>query len=361
MIDRPGLGELAGLRELRSYMPYIPIPQLTNFATRIFEAAGAPPAIAQRVSTALVRANTYGVHSHGVVRLADYVAAIKSGKVQPAALPSVVKESAVTALLDGHWGFGQVVAERAMQLAIEKAKANGIAIVCAMNSNHVGAIGEYTEMAASAGLIGLAIVNGTGKLVTPHGGKARMLSTNPIAFSVPVPGGRPLLMDFATSVVAEGKLKVARNQGAKVPHGWILDKHGVSTDDPNDFYDGGFLLPVGAHKGYGLSIMAEILGGLLSGAGAALLEGSAPGNGCFFLALSPHLFRPSKEFLADVRRLVDTLRATPPLEDAESVIVPGDPEAKAEARHMREGIELDEVTWQTIVEAGRTVGVEFPV
>ncbi len=345
-------------------MPPIPIDKLKEFGTRIFIAAGAPPDIAKRVMTGLVRANAYGVHSHGVVRLADYVNAVKSGKVKASATPTVVKESAVTALLDGHWGFGQVVAERAMHLAIEKAQANGVGVVCAFNSNHVGAIGEYTEMAANAGLIGFALVNGIGKLVTPFGGRARMLSTNPIAFSVPVPGGRPLLMDFATSVVAEGKIKVARNQGAKIPKGWILDKEGTATDNPEDLYDGGFLLPVGGlgtgHKGYGLSIMVEMLAGLLSGTGAALLD-TAPANGVFCMALSPDFFRPSAEFLADVRRMVNIVHATPPLDGVEQVMVPGDPEAKAEAQQLREGIDLDPVTWQTIVDAGRSVGVEYKI
>ena len=339
-------------------MPSIFPENLLEFGTRIFIGAGASPAIARRVMQNLVRANVYGISSHGVVRLADYVRAVQRGGVRVDAEPTVVRESAVTALLDGNWAFGQVVAERAMQMAIDKAKANGVAIVCARNSNHVGAIGEYTEMAANAGLVGLAVVNGIGLLVAPHGGKARRLSTNPIAFSVPVPGGRPLLMDFATSVVAEGKLKVARNKGASVPAGWILDQQGQPTTDPQAFYGGGFLLPVGEHKGYGLSIMVEILGGLLGGAGAALL-GTAPSNGCCFIAIAPDCFRPADEFLADVRRLVDALRATAPREGVEAVLVPGDPEARAEARHRQDGIPLDDVTWQTIVDAGRSVGVEY--
>jgi LDH2 family malate/lactate/ureidoglycolate dehydrogenase len=343
-------------------MPYIPIEKLAGFGTRIFVGAGVPDGVARRVMVNLVRANTYGIHSHGVVRLADYVNAVKSGKVQPAAQPTIVKDSPVIVVLDGHWGFGQVVAERAMELAIEKAKANGLGIASVRNSNHVGAIGEYTEMAANAGLIGLAVVNGIGRLVTPHGGRARMLSTNPIAFSVPVPGGRPLLMDFATSGVAEGKVKVARNKRARIPEGWILDKDGAPSGDPEDLYAGGFLLPMGGgtggHKGYALSIMAEILGGLLSGTGAALLE-TAPANGCFFMALSADCFRPTTEFLADVRELVDALHATPALEGTERVLVPGDPEEAAEARHRREGINLDDVTWQTIVDAGRSVGVAY--
>ncbi len=339
-------------------MQYISPERLHDFGTRIFVGAGVPRAVAQRVMQNLVRANLYGIQSHGVVRLADYVHAVQNGRVHADAQPTILNESAVTALLDGNWCFGQVVAERAMQIAIAKAKANGVAIVCARNSNHVGAIGEYTEMAANDGLIGLAFVNGVGLLVAPHGGKARRLSTNPIAFSVPVPGGRPILMDFATSIVAEGKLKVARNKDAKVPHGWILNQQGEPSDDPNDFYAGGFLLPVGEHKGYGLSIMVEILGGLLSGAGAAML-GSAPSNGCCFVVIAPEFFRPSEEFFEDVCRLADTLRATPPRDGFESVLMPGDPEARAQAEHMTHGIPLDDVTWQTIIDAGRRVGVEY--
>ena len=343
-------------------MPYIPIEKLSDFGTRIFIGAGVPEAAAQRVMVNLVRADTYGIHSHGVVRLADYVNAVKSGKVKPAAEPTVIKESAVIVVVDAHWGFGQVAAEQAMQMAIAKAKANGVGIATVRNCNHVGAIGEYTEMAANAGLIGLAVVNGIGRLVAPHGGRARMLSTNPIAFSVPVPGARPLLLDFATSRGAEGKLKVARNKRAKVPEGWILNKEGAGSQDPEDFYAGGFLMPAGGstggHKGYALSIMAEILGGLLSGTGAAVLD-TEPANGCFFVALSADCFRPTEEFVADVRTLVDALHATPPMEGYERVMVPGDPEAMAEARHRREGINLDDVTWQTIVDAGKGVGVVY--
>jgi LDH2 family malate/lactate/ureidoglycolate dehydrogenase len=343
-------------------MPFIAIDNLADFGTHIFVGAGVPELVAQRVMTNLVRANTYGVHSHGVARLADYVNAVKSGKIKPGAQPTVIKESAIIAVVDGHWGFGQVVAEAAMQIAIDKATVNGVGIASVRNSNHVGAIGEYVEMAANEGLVGFALVNGIGRLVAPHGGRARALSTNPIAFAVPVPGGRPLLMDFATSAVAEGKLKVARNKGVKVPAGWILDKEGAPSDEPRDFYDGGFLLPTGGlatgHKGYGLSIMVEVIAGLLSGTGAALLD-TEPANGCFFLALSPDCFRPSEEFLADVRLMVDALRDTPPLEGVEKVLVPGDLEASAEARHRKDGIELDDVTWQSILDAGLSVGVAY--
>ncbi|MBI1801648.1 MAG: Ldh family oxidoreductase [Chloroflexi bacterium] len=339
-------------------MPHIPISQLTAFGARIFEAAGAPPEIARQVSASLVKADTYGVYSHGIGLLASYVVSIQRGVIQPAAQPVSVKESAVTALLDGQRGFGQTTAIRAIRVAGEKAHANGFGIVCAVNTNHVGRIGEYTEMAAEAGLIGIVVVNAS-RIVAPHGGLARQLGTNPIAFSVPVPGGRPLLVDFATSVVAANKLRVARNKGAKIPYGWVLDSEGAPSDDPNAFFNGGTLLTFGGHKGYGLSVMIEILAGLLSGSGSAIFDEFRGGNGVFMLALAPHFFRPSEAFLADVRRLIDALRATPPRDGVESVLVPGDPEAPAEARQMRDGIDVDAVTWQTVIDAGRTVGVEY--
>jgi uncharacterized oxidoreductase len=230
-----------------------------------------------------------------------------------------------------------------------------------VHAAHVGAIGEYTEQAASQGLVGLAFVNGIGKFVAPFGGKARQLSTNPMSLAVPVPGGRPILVDFATSVVAEGKLRVARNKGATIPPGLVIGQAGESVEDPNVFYAGGALLPLGSlmagHKGYGLSIMCEVLAGMLSGSGVAALE-PQKGNGCLFIALDPGAFRPREAFLADVRRFVDTLRATPPMPGIAHVLVPGDPESRAEQERLRDDISLDDVTWQGIVDAAKSMGVE---
>ncbi|MEP7199175.1 MAG: Ldh family oxidoreductase, partial [Chloroflexota bacterium] len=265
---------------------------------------------------------------------------------------------AVTALLDGHSGFGQVVAERATQVAVEKARAQGVGIVCAFRSQHIGRIGEYTEMIADAGLIGFCVVNAS-RIVAPFGGLARQLSTNPIAFSVPILGERPLLLDFATSAVAANKLRVYAAKGLPVPPGWIMDKEGAPSTDPLDFFAGGYLLTFGGHKGYGLNLMVEVLGGLLSGTGGTMFDDYPGGNGVFIMALAPEFFRPSDEFLADVRRLVDALRATPPRDGVEKVLVPGDLEVAATARYRRDGVELDAQTWGLIVEAGRSVGIEY--
>jgi hydroxycarboxylate dehydrogenase B len=339
-------------------VPHVPVEQLLDLSTRIFAAAGAPPPVAHRVADALVKSDLIGVHSHGTNLLPQYVRHLASGRIQPAALPTIAKESAATAVVDGHHGFGQVAAEYAAHLAVQKAKAEGIGIVCCVHSNHIGRIGEYTEMCAHDDVIGFCVVN-AGPQVTPFGGLAQRFGTNPIAFSVPVPGSRPLLVDFATSAAASNKVLVARNKGIKIPKGWILDREGAESDDPNDLFNGGYLLTFGTYKGYGLSIMVEILGGLLSGTGSAMFDEYPGGNGVFVMALSPDFFRPSEEFLADVRRLVDTLRATPPLDGVAKVLVPGDPEDIVEARYCREGIELNLVTWQEILDAAKSVGVAY--
>ena len=293
-------------------MPRIPMPKMIDFGTRIFEAAGAPHEVAQHVSASLVKSDLYGVYSHGIGLLPGYVSRLSEGVIATHAQPTIVKENTWTALVDGHENFGQIVATYAMQVAMDKARANGIAIVSVLHSNHIGRIGEYVETAANAGLIGLAMVNATHPIVTPYNGIGHIFGTNPIAFAVPVPNGRPMLLDFATSSVAGNKVRVAVNKGIKIPKGWILDNEGAQTDDPRDLSNGGYLLPVAAHKGYGLSLMVEIFAGLLSGTGSALHAPARHYNGCFFMVLSPDTFRPSEEFLGDVRRLADELRATPP-------------------------------------------------
>ncbi len=339
----------------------VPIEKLNDFATRIFLGAGAPADTARFVGESLVKSDLYGVRSHGLQLCIAYLARIQSGLIQPSAQPTIAHESAATARVNGQRAFGQIVAERAALIAIEKARQHGVAIVCADNCNHVGRIGAYPELIADAGLIGFALVNATTAIVAPHGGLRNYFGTNPLAFAVPVPNDHPILIDFATSSVAANKLRVLSNKGAKIPLGWILDKDGMPSDNPNDFFDGGYLLPMGMHKGYGLLIMVEVLAGLLSGTGSSVLAKSALGNGVFLIAIAPEFFRVSSEFYDDMRRLVAALRATPPLEHVDAVLVPGDPEAHAAADQLRDGIEYDDVTWQKILQAAQSVGVAFAV
>ena len=340
-------------------MPRIPMAQLMDFCSRIFVAVGTPHDVAQHVSMSLVKSDMYGVYSHGTGLVSGYVPRIQDGTVQVHAQPTLARDGGVTALVDGHDAFGQIVATYAMEVAMQKAQTLGVGLVSVMRSNHIGRIGEYVETAANAGLIGFALVNATYPMVTPYGGFTRTFGTNPIAFAAPVPGARPILLDFATSTVAGNKVRVAVNKGLKIPKDWIRDNEGAETDDPRDLANGGSLLPVGAHKGYGLQLMVEIMGGLLSGSGSGLHAEKRNYNGCFFMVLSPDVFRPSAEFLGDVRRMVDELHATPPQSGVARVLVAGDPEQIKEAEQLRNGVDIDEVSWQLLVECGQQVGVEY--
>ena len=253
-------------------MPNIHSDKLETLATRIFTALGTPEAHARGVATLLVRANLRGHDSHGAIRIPQYAGAIRTGHVNPKSPITVIAETPVIARLDGGRGFGQVVARRGMEMAIAKAKANGLSAVTLANTTHVGRLADYAEMAAAEGLVGMLWVNAVfGLNVAPWGGAARRLGTNPHAIAVPGDGGPAMVLDFATSVVAEGKMRVKKNRKQQAPPGWFIDAQGRPGTDPEVFYGTppGSLLTAGEHKGYGLSLAVEILGCILSGTGAA--------------------------------------------------------------------------------------------
>ena len=238
---------------------------LHSITRRIFSAVGAAGAIADEVAGILVNANLAGHDSHGVLRIPEYLRLVERGNLKMDAEPAVLAETATTLLIDGNDGFGHYTARRAMALAIEQAR--GAAVCCAslVRTGHIGRLGEYAEQAARAGCIGIVTVGwgqtGSGS-TTPYGGARGAFGTNPIAFGVPTGDDVPFIVDYATSMVAEGKLRVARSKGEDLPEGYIVDRHGVPSVKPEDFYDGGFLLPFGNHKGYALSMLTCLLGGL---------------------------------------------------------------------------------------------------
>jgi hydroxycarboxylate dehydrogenase B len=332
-------------------MPIIPRPQLETMATRIFAALGCPPDDAQWIATLLVRANLRGHDSHGVIRIPQYAEWVRKGEVDPAARITVTRETPVTAVVDGRRGFGQVVARRGTEIAIAKALASGLSAVGLCNASHVGRLADYAEMAARAGLVGLLWVNAVhGLNVAPWGGAARRLGTNPHAVGVPGPAGPAMLLDFATSVVAEGKLRVKRNRKQPAPPGWFLDATGAPATDPERFYGDppGALLPSGDHKGYGLALAVEILGGILSGSGAA-----GPGlglfqNGTLLVCLDVARFLPRAEFDRQVAGLFEWVKSAPLAPGVAEILVPGEPEARLEAELERAGITLDDETWRQI-------------
>ncbi|MEM7126672.1 MAG: Ldh family oxidoreductase [Chloroflexota bacterium] len=343
-------------------MPKISPDTLQFFIGNLFEASGTPSAHADQVAKSLVKANLAGHDSHGVVRVPQYLEMIQQGTLDPKAEPSIVSERGAVTMLDAHKGFGQVAARRAIQVTIDKAPIHGLAATGLYNSGHVGRLGEWTEMAAKEGGIGLGFCN-TGRpggLVAPFGGAERRFGTNPISAAVPQEGSPPVLIDFATSVVAEGKIRVAKNAGNPIPEGRILNAQGDQTTEPNDLYGGGMLLPAAEHKGYSLALLMDMLGGILTSGGAAALPTFGAVNGVLFIVLDIQAFRPLADYLTESAALTAKIKETPPAPGFEEVLIPGEPELRSTEERQRHGIPLDETTWSDLVDAADARGVAVP-
>ncbi|MGQ9553076.1 MAG: Ldh family oxidoreductase [Anaerolineae bacterium] len=347
-------------------MPRLLAEELRAFSKDVFIALGAPEASADRVATALVKSNLVGHDSHGVIRIPQYARFVREGRIDPAAMPTVEHETVTTARVDGHWGWGQVAAWEATQLAIVKAREMRVAAVTLYNSNHVGRVGEYVEEIASNGMIGLMTVNNHGGAVqvAPFGGREARLSSNPIAFAAPT-SGAPLLVDMTSSVVAEGKVRILRNQGKLAPEGWLIDAQGRPTRDANVLYTNppGALLPLGGtlgHKGYGLSVLVDIMSGGLSGGGCSRVNGKRIGNAAFIEAICVDAFITREEYFREVDGLAASLKSCRPAEGFQEVLLPGEPERRTEKERQLHGIDIDEETWHQICDTARSLQVSVP-
>jgi uncharacterized oxidoreductase len=335
---------------------------LADFVQGIFQAAGARSDAARLVADSLITSDVAGHTAHGVARVRGYLDSIAAGELDPAAEPLIAHETSTVTLVDAQRSFGQVAARFAMQVTIDKARTQGLAATGIFNCYHVGRLGEWVQMAADQSLIGLAFCNGGRRpgTVAPYGGRARLLGTNPIAAALPVAGRPPVVIDFATSAVAEGKLRMALDRGQRVPEGWIQGPDGQPTTNPKDFYAGGLLLPAAKHKGYGLSLLVEFLGGILTGRGSPALPGFKVGNGVLFLVLSIEAFRPLEAFLADGAALCEQVKAVPPAAGFDEVLLPGEPEHRAAESRRADGIQVDESTWVQLTAAAAELGIAVP-
>jgi len=336
-------------------MPTIAPDELRSLGRDIFVGAGVPSESARQVADSLVDANLAGHDSHGVIRVPAYVDLVREGRVAATAQPELVHETASIGVVDGHWAFGQLTARQSMAIAVAKAQDCGIAAVAARACNHIGRVGEWVEMAAAEGLIGFATVSmyGLGLAAAPHGGAERAMSTNPIAFGLPSATRGNVVADFATTTVAEGKLQVARAKGSAVPPGCIIDAHGQPSTSPQDFYDGGALLPFGAHKGYGLAVVSQLLSLALTGALAAP-QGEFS-SGAFFVCVDPGAFGPRAAYGESADQLLGQIKAVRPAPGFEAVLLPGEPEQRARAARAA-GVPVDDVTWGKLQELHRTIG-----
>lgn len=348
-------------------MPTFPAEKLTEFATNLLSAGGVGRDEAQWIAGSLVGANLRGYDSHGLMRVPYYIEAMKKGHVVPGAPFEVLREAASLATVDAHWGFGQTQARRLTELLIEKARTTGVGVGTMIHCSHVGRLGEYCEMAAAADLISMMMVNNHGAVrrVAPPGGKEARLSTNPLAVGVPQ-SREPVVLDFCTCAAAEGKVRVKKIAGQLCPDGWLLDSEGRPTNDPNQLYADppGTIRPMGGdqpYKGFGLSLIVEILSGALSGGVCARREPiNQVGNCVFMLVLDPAHFGGADHFAAEVSSLVEFIRGCPRVEGVDEILLPGDPERRTLAQKTAEGVPFDDGNWSQLIKLADDLGVAPP-
>lgn len=328
-------------------MPVISHEHLLRLSHDVIVALGTPDDLAAAVAESLVEANLRGHDSHGVLRLPWYVRFVSDGRVLPAARPGVALRRGAIARIDGGLGWGQPAARLAAATAVEQAAEHGIGMAIIERGNHIGRVGEYVEAIANAGMVGMAWCNASAS-VAPFGGRQRLMGTNPFAWAAPRgPKHGPLVLDFATSVVAEGKLRVARAAGRRLDAGQILDAAGNPSQNAEDFYAGGALLPFGLHKGSGLSLMIELLARSVAG-----VEHGRPEyrgyNGTIMLAMDLAGLADMDAYIDAAERFCAAVETSTPVDGVERVLLPGQPEEYARIQRLAEGIPLADQTWNEI-------------
>lgn len=344
----------------------ITAPNLRRLIQTAFQAAGLSAANAALAADVLATADEFGVTTHGVKLLPGYLRRLKGGGTRPHGQPRVTHEGPAWALVDGDAALGALVGVFAMQTAIAKATASGIAYVGVQNSGHFAAAGYYALMAAKAGLIGLSVANDTPSVVAP-GALKPVLGTNPFAYAVPAAKHPPILFDIATSTVAGGKVYQARTLGRPIPNNWIVGRDGQPTTNAELYPEEAALVPVGGHKGFGLALLIETLAGLLSGAavtygiGSWMLDGvdQPTRHGAAFIAIDPAVLGSRALFLERVDQLIDEIHATPPIPGVERILVPGDPEAENYRRAQHAPLALSPDVAQNVRLAVEMVGLSL--
>lgn len=311
---------------------------LRAWATDIFDRLGMRHEDAALVADSLVEADLRGVNSHGVQRIPTYATGLQKGTIVARPDIQVVQDSGWAAVIDGGQGMGQLAAQAGMKLALERAARDGHGAVSVRNSNHCGAMAYWAMQAIQQEAIGIAITN-AGINMMPTGGREKLVGNNPVAYAVPTGRGAPLVLDMATSVVAGGKLDMARIKGQPIPLGWALDAQGQPTTDPVAARQGA-LLPLGGPKGYGLALVLDIFCGVLSGGRFGKGLGT-PGSSHFFEVIQIESFTPYHDFLERMEALVDQLHDCPPAEGSAGVVLPGEPEQRLREQQLRDGIKLE--------------------
>ncbi len=348
--------------------------ELRNFTENVFLKMGCSEPHAKLAADVLIKSDLRGIDSHGVARLTGYVRLWEKKRINTQPNIKVIHQTATTATVDGDAGLGLVVAPFAMQVALEKAEKYGSGWVAVKNSNHFGIAAFHALMAVEKDMIGFAMTNAS-PLVAPTFSTERMLGTNPMCYAFPAGNYPPLVIDLATSTAANGKLEIAERKGENVPEGWIQDKDGQPALNPSDLKNGGSLLPLGSdrehgsHKGFGLGATVDILSAVLSGASygpwvppfVAFLDplDNQPGEGIghFLGAMRVDGFRPKEDFKNHLDNWISTFKAAKPINPAQPVIIPGEPETQAETERKQNGIPLIDVVVIDLNDLAQKFGV----
>ncbi len=347
-------------------MPIITEDRLRAIVRDIAAAAGSRGDEPDLVADNLVYANLTGHDSHGVGMLPRYVRAVKSGELRPNVHAKVVVDDGPMLVVDGQAGYGQVIGREAMALGIERARAHGVCVLAIRHSFHLCRIGAWGEQCAEAGMVSMHHVNVVGHagLVAPFRGSDARYATNPYCCVLPATEANPVTaLDFATSIVAHGKVRVARNKGERVAENVLLDARGAPTTDPAALFEGGALRPFGGHKGYGLALINELLAGVLSGGGTCRPERDHEHdtilNNMLSVIVDPKRLVSGEFYATEMDATLAHVRASPPLDPAEPVLVPGDPERATWQARRRDGIPVDAETWRELVETAQSVGIDL--
>jgi uncharacterized oxidoreductase len=330
----------------------------------VVAAGGSEPREAKLVAENLVEANLKGHDSHGVGMIPRYVDALLEGGLKPNAHPKVKFDGGALVALDGCKGYGQVIGLEATEMAIARAKRHGSCIMALAQAHHLGRIGAWAEQAAAAGLVSLHFVNVISRsIVAPYGGGDARFGTNPVCVGIPLPGEPPFILDMATSAVAQGKIRVAFNKGERVAEGLLIDDGGNPTTEARYgvIEPFGALRPFGLHKGYGMAVAAELLGGALTGGGTWHSEDKTKRrvwNGMLSILIDPKRLGTADVFAAEAREFLASLRKSPVAPGFDKVRIAGEPEREWQAEREREGIPVDDATWNEILAAGAKLKLE---
>lgn len=350
-------------------MRYVPHDNLRTLIREIVRAAGSEGPEPRIVSDNLVDANLAGHDSHGVQMVAIYMDAVRSGELVPNRHAEIAQDHGAVLTIDGCAGYGQVIGIEAMRIGIERAREHGVCVVALINSFHLSRIGAWGEQCAAAGMVSLHHVNVIGNpgRVAPHGGTEPKLATNPWCCALPATGNNPdFIADFATSLIAMGKVRVAENEGRELPEGALFDADGKPTRDPRAVLaePRGALRPFGGHKGYGLALANELLAGALTGGGTGRPENEHDANtvlnNMLSIIIDPHRLAGGRKYENEMDAVIDHVRSSAREDPAQPILMPGEPERRARAERLRTGIPIPDPAWRWLVRAGEMMGISEP-